>query len=183
MSVSPKVLRRLLAIAAVVFALVLFSFPSMAQNVETDYDHAVDFSQLHTYTWGHVHSDDPFFEQRVKDAVDHELQSKGWQEVPTGGDVTITAVAVKRHQTEYNTFYTGLGPHWGWRGWGTGMATTNVERVPIGTLIIDLYDTNTENLIWRGEAHSQLSDKPDKDTKKVEKAVEKMFDKFPPRRE
>jgi hypothetical protein len=30
-------------------------------------------------------------------------------------------------------------------------------------------------------AHDQLSDKPDKDTKKLEKAVDKMFDKFPPR--
>jgi hypothetical protein len=46
----------LLAVAFVA----LFSFSSMAQKVETDYDHAVDFSQLHTYSWGHVHSDDPF---------------------------------------------------------------------------------------------------------------------------
>jgi hypothetical protein len=61
------------------------------------------------------------------------------------------------------------------------MATTTVEKVPVGTLVVDIYDTSTQQLIWRGLAHDQLSDKPDKDTKKLEKAVNKMFDKFPPR--
>jgi len=61
------------------------------------------------------------------------------------------------------------------------MATTTVENVPVGTLVIDMYDTSNKQLIWRGLAHDQLSDKPDKDTKKLEKAVNKMFDNFPPR--
>jgi hypothetical protein len=176
-----KVHRHILLAAA--FAVVLFSFPSMAQKVETDYDHSVDFSRYHTYSWGHVYCPDPLFEQRVRNAVDQELQHKGWQQVPVGGDVTVTAVAAKKHQPEYTTFYTGLGPHWRWRGWGTGMATTTVEEVPIGTLIIDIYDSSTEDLVWRGEARDQLSDKPEKDAKKLEKAVAKMFDKFPAHRE
>jgi hypothetical protein len=61
-----------------------------------------------------------------------------------------------------------------------GLATTTVEKVPVGTLIVDIYDTQSEHLIWRGEAGEQLSEKPDKDTKKLEKAVDKMFAKFPP---
>jgi Domain of unknown function (DUF4136) len=35
--------------------------------------------------------------------------------------------------------------------------------------------------MWRGLAHDQLSDKPEKNTEKLQKAVDKMFDKFPPR--
>jgi hypothetical protein len=164
-----------------VLVVIFFSVPALAQKVETDYDHSVNFNQYHTYSWGHVRSTDPFFEQRIRDAVDHDLQTKGWQLVPAGGDVTLTAVAIKKNQAEYTTFYDGLGGGWRWHGWGGGMATTTVENIPVGTLIIDMYDTSTKQLLWRGLAHDQLSDKPDKDTKRLEKAVNKMFDKFPPR--
>jgi hypothetical protein len=61
------------------------------------------------------------------------------------------------------------------------MATTTVENIPIGTLVVDIYDTASHHLVWRGLAHDQLSGKSDKDTKKLEKAVDKLFDKFPPR--
>jgi hypothetical protein len=174
-----NILRRVFVALALVA--VLFSIPALAEKIETDYDHSVNFSQYHTYSWGHVHSTNPFFEKRIRDAVDHELQSKGWQLVPEGGDVTLTAVAVKKNKAEYTTFYDGWGGGWRWHGWGGGMATTMVEDVPVGTLVVDIYDTATEQLIWRGVAQDQLSDKPEKDTKKLEKAVSKMFEKFPPR--
>ena len=174
-----NILQRVFVTLAV--AVVFFSIPALAQKVETDYDHSVNFSQYHTYSWGHVHSTDPLFEQRIRDAVDHDLQAKGWQVVPVGGDVTLTAVAIKKNQAEYTTFYDGLGGGWRWHGWGGGMATTTVEKVPVGTLVVDIYDTSTKHLVWRGLAHDQLSNKPDKDTKKLEKAVDKLFDKFPPR--
>src|SRR6202521_5975032 len=164
-----NILRVSVTLALVV---VLFSIPALAQKVETDYDHSVNFDQYHTYSWGHVHATDPFFEQRIRDAVDHDLQAKGWQEVPDGGDVTLTAVAIKKHQSEYTTFYDGLGGGWRWRGWGPGMSTTIVEKIPVGTLVIDIYETSSQRLLWRGLAHDQLSDKPEKDTKKLDKAVD-----------
>jgi hypothetical protein len=173
-----NIVRRISVTLALV--VVLFSIPALAQKVETDYDHSVNFSQYHTYSWGNVRSTDSFFEQRIRDAVDHELQAKGWQLVPAGGDVTLTAVAIKRNQAEYTTFYDGLGGGWRWHGWG-GMATTTVENIPVGTLVVDIYDTSTKQLIWRGLAHDQLTNKPDKDTKKLERAVDKLFDRFPPR--
>jgi hypothetical protein len=46
---------------------------------------------------------------------------------------------------------------------------------------VDLYDTSSKGLVWRGEARDTLSDKPEKNTEKLEKAVDKMFAKFPPR--
>ena len=174
-----KLYRRTLWTAAL--AIVLFSIPAMADDVVTDFDHSANFSQFHTYSWGHLHATDPLFEQRVREAVDQALQAKGLREVEAGGDLTVTAVAVKRNKTEYETFYGGLGPRWGWHGWGTGMATTTIDRIPVGTLVVDLYDTNSEHLVWRGEAHDQLSDQPEKDTKKLNKSVDKLIEKFPPR--
>ena len=53
--------KRILPITALLAAVI--SLPAFAQKVETDYDHAVDFSKYHTYSWGRVHASDPFFEQ------------------------------------------------------------------------------------------------------------------------
>jgi hypothetical protein len=173
-----NVFRQILVTAALVA--VSLSTPASAQKVVTDYDHSVNFSRYHTYSWGNVHATDPLFESRIREAVDHELQSKGWQLAPAEGDVLLTAVAVKKQQPEYTTFYDGLGGGWRWRGWGTSMATTTVDKIPVGTLVVDIYDCSNRDLVWRGEAEDQLSDKPDKDTKRLEKAVAKMFAKFPP---
>jgi hypothetical protein len=175
-----KLLRRISLVAAL--AAIFFTISTVAQKVETDYDHSANFSQYHTYSWGIVHAEDPLFEGRIRDAVDRALQAKGWQPAPSGGDAIVTAVAAKQEKTQYTTFYDGLGPGWGWRGWGPSMATTNVDNIPVGTLVIDIYDSSTHHLLWRGLAHDQLSDKPEKNTQKLDKAVEKLFDHFPPRR-
>ena len=171
-----SVLRRFLLMTALLTTFV--SLPATAQKVETDYDHSVNFSQFHTYSWGHVHSSDPFAEQRIREDVDHILQAHGWQKLDSGGDVTVTAIAVRRNRTEYETFYNGLGPGWRWHGWG-GISTTTIETVPVGTLVIDIYQTGSHHLVWRGMAHNTLSDNPDKNAKKLEKTVNKMFEKFP----
>lgn len=171
-----NILKKLSFIAIMLAALA--SLPAAAQKVETDYDHSVNFSQFHTYSWGHVHSSDPFAESRIREDVDHILHARGWQEVPAGGDVTLTAIAVKRNRAEYDTFYAGLGPGWRWHGWG-GIATTTIETVPVGTLVVDIYETGAHHLVWRGMTRDTLSDNPDKNAMKLEKAIDKMFKKFP----
>jgi hypothetical protein len=55
-----------------------------------------------------------------------------------------------------------------------------VENIPVGTLQIDIFDSSTKELIWRGSATDTLSDKPDTNEKKLEKSVGDMFKKFPP---
>ena len=114
------------------------------------------------------------------------------QMVPSGGDLTVTAIETTKDKQEYNTFYDGLGGagfgYRGWRGWGGGWgggmgdASTTVADVPVGTLLIDLYDGKTHQLVWRGTSHQDLSNKPSKNTSKVDKAVDKMFDKYPPKK-
>ena len=88
------------------------------------------------------------------------------------------AVGSTRNQQEYNTFYNGLG---GWRWGGFGETTTTVDSYKIGTLVLDMYDSRNKQLIWRGTASDTLSNKPDKDEKKLDKTVEKMLKSFPPK--
>lgn len=166
-----------LPLFAITAALVLTAFAS-AQDVKTDYDHHANFSQYHTYSWAKVKTSDPLWESRIQDAVDKDLQGKGWQKVDNGGDVALTAVGSARNQKEYQTFYDGMG---GWRWGGFGETTTQVENYPVGSLVLDMYDAHNKQLIWRGVASQSLSDKPEKNEQKLDKAVNKMLDHFPPK--
>src|ERR1700730_4641584 len=60
-------------------------------KVMTDYNHAVDFSQYHTYSWVKVEAGDPLWPDRITHAVDSELSAKGWSMVPAGGDASVAA--------------------------------------------------------------------------------------------
>lgn len=159
-------------------ALLAMGAIALAQDVKTDYDHHANFAQFHTYYWQKVQTTDPLWENRIKDAVDHELQAKGWQLVNGGGDVAVTAVGSARNEREYQTFYDGMG---GWRWGGLGETTTQVENYPVGTLVLDFYDAHNKQLVWRGVAEQTLSDKTEANEKKLDKAVDKMLDHFPPK--
>jgi hypothetical protein len=63
---------------------------------------------------------------------------------------------------------------------GFGDATTTTETYQVGTLIVDLYDTKTKQLIWRGSASDTLSNNSNKNIKNLNKGVQKMFQHFPP---
>jgi hypothetical protein len=149
--------------------------------VVTDYDHSVDFPRYKTYSWLKVQAPDTIWEDRIRSAVDSELVAKGWTLAPAG-DASVAAFESLRSQPMIQTFYDGFGGGWGWRGFGdTGMATTTVQKIPVGTLVVDIFDTGSKKLIWRGKASETMSDKPDKDEKKIEKAVSEMFKHFPPK--
>jgi hypothetical protein len=165
-------------LALPVIALLAIATTSVAQDVKTDYDHHANFSQYHTYYWEKVKTSDPLWQSRIQDAVDHDLQAKGWQRVDNGGDVAVTAVGSTHNQQEYQTFYDGMGRGWRWGGFGE--TTTHVENYAVGSLVLDLYDAHNKQLIWRGVAQDTLSDKPEKNEKKLEKSVNKMLEHFPP---
>jgi Domain of unknown function (DUF4136) len=168
---------------ALIGTLFLFAARSSAQDVKTDYDHSANFSQYKTYSWERVKTRDPLLVDRIKEAVNAALSAKGWTQVPSGGDVSIVAMETTQNQQTLNTFYDGFGGGWGWRrfgGGGLGEATTTTETYKVGTLILDLFDTKTKKLLWRGSSSDTLSNNSDKNTKNLDKGVEKLFKKFPP---
>jgi len=164
--------------SATIFVIgLLLAVSALAMEVRTDFDHHANFSQYKTYSWAKVDTPDPLWNDRVKEAVDRALTAKGFSQVPAGGDVSVVAVGTTRAKPTLRTFYDGFD---GWMWGGFGDATTTVENYTEGTLVVDLFDTNTKHLIWRGSASDVLSGKPEKDEKKLEKAVSKMFEHFPP---
>ena len=156
----------------------IMSMTAFAVEVRSDFDHHVNFSRYKTYSWAKVDTPDPLWNDRVKEAVDRALTAKGWSQVPSGGDVSVVAVGTTHQKPTLRTFYDGFGGGWLWGGFAD--ATTYVENYTEGTLVVDLFDSASKKLIWRGSATDVLSGKPEKDEKKVDKAVAKMFDHFPP---
>ena len=163
--------------------MLLFAGKLSAQQVKTDYDRSANFGQYKTYSWEKVKTKDTLDVDRIKSAVNAVLATKGWTQVETGGDVSVIALEMTQNQQTLNTFYDGFGGGWGWRrfgGGGFGEATTTTETYTVGTLVIDLYDAKSKQLLWRGSASDTLSNNSNKNIKNLDKGVEKMFKKFPP---
>ena len=174
---------RTLAVAA---ALSLVGAGAFAQDVKVDYDKAADFTKYKTFaiklgtSWNNQLS-----EKRVLAEIQQGLTEKGW--TATTDDAKADAVVVLHGATEkqksLNTFYSGGYGGYGWRGgWGGGMgsSTTTVDEYTVGTLVVDIFDAKSKQLVYRGTATDELSNKPEKNAKKLAKASDKLFKDFPP---
>jgi hypothetical protein len=163
----------------------IFVSTAQAQKVNTDYDKAANFSQYHTYAWAKgTPVPNQLMDERLISAIDSQLATKGFSKVtdPEKADMLISYHAAVGHETQLNTMDMG-----GWGGWGGyryggmgGMSTTTVQNIPTGQLIVLMGDAKTHKILWRGTASDTLSDKPEKNAKKIDKAAEKLFKKFPP---
>jgi hypothetical protein len=168
---------------ALVGMTLVFAGMASAQQVKTDYDRSANFALYKTYSWEHVETKDPLNVDRIKHAVNTVLAARGWTMVDSGADVAVVAMEITRDQQTLNTFYDGLGGGWGWRrfgGGGFGEATTTTDTYKVGTVVVDLFDTKTKQLIWRGSASDTLSNNSDKNIKNLNESVDKMFKHFPP---
>jgi len=173
-----KLQNKVLVSIATFFVFIVASF---AQQVKTDYDHNANFGQYKTYSWEKVQSKDPLMVDRIKEAVNRALAAKGWTQVDSGGDVCVMAIEITQNQQTLNTFYDGFGGGRRWGGFGGfGDATTTTQTYQVGSLVVDLFDAKSKNLLWRGSSSDTLSNNADKNTKNLDKGVQKMFAHFPP---
>jgi uncharacterized protein DUF4136 len=168
-------------------ALLLFSWvPASAQDITSDFDRAYDFSKIKTFAvkmgtpWGNQ-----LGEKRIQSEVSEALVAKGWKTAPEeSADAIVILHGATQTKHDVNTFYSGMGGY-GYGGWGygggMGTATTTTYEYRVGTLVADIFDAKTKSLVYRGSATDELSDKSDKNIKKGEKAIEKMFKNFPPK--
>jgi hypothetical protein len=164
-------------------AALAFASGAWAQDVKVDYDHAANFAAIKTFsiklgtTWGNEIS-----QKRVLDEFTQALQEKGWKLAPEAeADAQVVVHGASQTKKDLNTFYSGMGGY-GYRGFGGGMgtATTTVNEYKVGTLVVDIFGPKSKNLMWRGIAQDELSDKTEKNVKKLGKASDKLFKDFPP---
>ncbi len=171
-------------LATGLFTIAVASTPVLAQTVTIDYDHTVNFLKLKTYTWQKVHATDPSVESRITIAMNRNMSGRYMTEVANGGDVTIAVVDATQDKQEFSTFYDSLGSDYSWqRPWGSGFmdSQATLSDVPVNTLVIDMYDTKTHKLLWRGTVTQPLDGSTDKKNNEIDKAVTTLIGKYPPK--
>ncbi|MGQ4583614.1 DUF4136 domain-containing protein [Lysobacter sp. F60174L2] len=162
---------------------VLLAACSTTPTVSIDHASSVDFASYRTYYWAKTPDGAaPLVRQRIVDGIDARLAAKGWTPGQGSGDVALAVHVATSQQQTLDTFYSGTNMGgWGWRGgMGMGTASTTVRTYDVGTLIVDMFDTRTQQAIWRGTASDTLPGSPGEINAEVEAALDKMFANFPP---
>src|SRR6476646_909561 len=148
----------------------LLAATAYAEKVTVDANPSAPFGSYKTYGWTNgTPAPNPLAEQGIHSMVAAQLAARGLAESNTPDMFVAThAVTAQHPQLIVNGFDWGLG------------GTASVETYTVGTLVVDLYDAHTKQMVWRGVATDSGSDKPEKNTQRIDKALGKMFSKYPP---
>lgn len=151
-----------------------------AQDVTYNYMPGTDFSKYHTYKWiseSNMHPNQ-IVDQQIKQAIDQQLAAKGLTK--TDGETADLYVGYQvsiDQERQWNAYGGGMG----WR-FGGGMATATSSTIQVGTLVLDIYEPGSKQLVWRGQATKTLnpSKNPEKNQENLNKAMAKLLKNFPP---
>jgi len=126
-------------------------------------------------------AEDPRLNERVTDAVARNLSLRGMRVNAENPEVQIIpslSVQITPQTTAYNN---GWGPTaWYWAS-GWGVTTVEARNIQHNTLVIDMVDAKTGQLLWRGKGVSQVNPhwKRDKIDKEVNEMVVKVLRNLP----
>ncbi len=181
-------MRKTLRLGLVVGLLFAWSAVTSAQDIRFNYLQGTDFSKYKTYKWVRVPKaqyPNNILDDQIMRAIDAQLATKGLSKTEDNPDLYVTYQTAINQEKQWNSFSSG-GDYWGWGGWGGwgGMSTTTTtsSTINIGTLSCDIYDVATKKQIWRGDATKTLGSgkDPNKVAKNLNKAMAKLFKKYPP---
>lgn len=179
---------RLAQVAVIAGLLLVWCVAASAQDIQYNFLQGTDFSRYKTYKWVRVPNaqyPNSILDDQIKRAIDAQLALKGLSKTEDNPDLYVAYQAAVNQEKQWNSYSTG-GDYWGWGGWGGwgGMSstTTTSQTINIGTLNLDIYDVNTKKQIWRGAATKTLGSgkDPRKVEKNINKAMAKLFKKYPP---
>jgi Domain of unknown function (DUF4136) len=166
---------------AVVFLLILLTgSAAWAQKIDVQFDSSADFSKYKTFAIrdGKLNSKNPalnseLVKKQIEADIRQDLTTRGLTEATDGpADLNVVYHFGSQRKAEVEAYPAG------WRGWGT-----RYVRVPYaeGTLVIDLRDTGTHSMVWRGIASEDKSNASDIQ-KKLDSMVKKAIEKYPPKK-
>ncbi len=156
--------------------LCLFAITSSAQSVQSDFDRSVDLSKLRTFTFAgevrpvnRLSSADLMNDQRIMAALEKDLTANGYERKDSGlADFKVSYYVTTRDKVDLREY--NYGPRF------LGNRSISVDQYTEGTLIVEIVDTNTRRLVWRGRASGAVELKSV--DKKITKSVNKIVEKF-----
>ncbi len=174
----------LLAVAC----LIAFGFGCSSIKISNDYDKDADFKVYKTYDWLDNRpgvSDDvinamrqhQLFDKRLRPAVEAELNAKGLSRNQTAPDILLTyhvGVEDKVDVTDWGYGYSGH--YYGYQ------RDIQVYQYNEGTLILDMIEARSMQLVWRASATKTIDEKPNPEQaeQKISQVVAKLLSVYPP---
>jgi hypothetical protein len=150
-----------------------------AQDVTYNFMPGTDFAKYHTYKWvpieGGSHPNQ-IADAQIKSSVDSQLAAKGLTKTDSdNADLLIGYQVAVDKEKQWNAYSMG-----GARFGGMGSATSST--ISNGTLVIDMYDPTSKQLVWTGKATKTLnpSSNQEKNQKNLDKAMAKLLKNYPP---
>lgn len=172
-------------------------------NVQSDYDREASLAGFRTYEWVEpgprgvdtgLGFDSPLMAQRIQNSVHAGLAKRGFERSASGTpDFRVSYRMVAQEEVQqlssygpygHGGFRHGFG-HFGHRGHGHGhgrYGTTHTRDVVRCILVLDIWDSRSNRLVWRGWARWLLdgNPSPEKVTKHINQAVDRILSEFPP---
>jgi hypothetical protein len=156
------------------------------QDVHYNYDRSANFAAYKTYQWVDIPGGavpDQLIDQAIKRAAEEQLALRGLTKVENTADLYIGYQVVINLEKSVSLWGTSDGPGWWDGGWGTRSVQGQTSTIPVGILLMDLYDVGRKQLVWRGDAVKTIDLKkdPDKNYKNLQKVMAKLFKNYPPK--
>lgn len=166
-------------------SMILFGACSPQISVYTDHDPDYNIKSLRTFEWAQktnieatknpLHYNE-LNDKRIKTSVENQLTRRGYSYSEEKPDFIIHYHIIVDDQSivttePYGYFY---GPYW-------MRMRTNVYSYQEGTLIMDMMDPESNNLIWRGWAVAGLNGlySASQTEELINRAIEQIFRNFP----
>ncbi len=173
---------------ALLGSLLLFACMSCSSvTTNYDFDPSVNFTEVKTFSIyqgesipGDVLAAHPLVKKRVEDAIVRGLKEKGLTHI----DNDETDVVIVVHAgTQDKIQVTDYG-HYGWYDpwWGPYGGHVDVSHYTEGTLVIDIVEYKTKELVWRGLGTKVVHDysNPEKMQREIDKYVFEILRNYPP---
>lgn len=152
-----------------------------------DFDRSINFSGYHTYAWisgpqeatGDRRLDNALLDARIRTAIDEQLHSKGY---------TTTA---DRSAEFFVAYHVGMKDmmkgastqnYIGDRAHGTYTTLSDIQPYKEGTLLIDIVDAASKQLVWQASALAEADQglTPKEREERITGTVRAMLSHFPP---
>ena len=154
-------------------------------TVSSHIERGISFAEYATYDWGPPDGlptgdprldNNPFFNDHLQAAIEKSMARKGYELAVTGGaDLLIHYHASVNQKIDVY----GVDHRYGYCYENCEPQYSDYEQ---GTLIIDVVDTHTNKVVWRGWAQDSMNgiiDNQQRLEKRVDDSVARMMERLP----
>ena len=148
--------------------LLLFAAATASQ---VEYDRQVDFSRYETWSWHErvTPAASPMADKRIREAIERGLAARGLSRVDRDGALLVVYHASKTIEIDLAPIKNAVAS-----------TPTGIQYVEKGSLVIDMLDAASGNVVWRGHATGALRYGPSEIAEQVKAAVHTLLEKYPP---